>query len=343
MDSGRKEIHVEVKKLIIKWHFKGKTSREIADLLDSTNSTISRIIKRYKSAGSLENLKRSGRLRIFDHRDVRKLRRILSNNRRMIMNRVVQEFNICRAIEASTSTIKRYIYELGFRKRSLRKSLILRKPNIKKRISWARLREKWTVDSDWHKHIFSDECSVVVGHDSRIKVWRTLDERDKPWLYCRKSQRKISVMIWGCLTYQGIGTLALVKGHITGQKYISIIQDHLWPVIAKHHIDLNCIYVDDNAPVHRAGIVTEYLRSEGIPVSEWAPQSPDMNIIENVWYYLKKELSKRTAPIRNETELFNLCKSIWDSIPTGFVKSLYSTLPTRIKEVIKMKGQITKY
>ena len=35
---------------------------------------------------------------------------------------------------------------------------------------------------------------------------------------------KVSVMIWGCVTWYGVGTLCQVNGNINAEKYISVLE-----------------------------------------------------------------------------------------------------------------------
>jgi hypothetical protein len=42
----------------------------------------------------------------------------------------------------------------------------------------------------------------------------------------------VSVMIWGCLSFNGIGILTDVKGNILIPRYIDVLENKLWPVIA---------------------------------------------------------------------------------------------------------------
>ena len=48
---------------------------------------------------------------------------------------------------------------------------------------------------------------------------------------------KVSVMIWGCITWYGVSTLCQVNGNINAEKYISVLDSQLWPVIARHFPD----------------------------------------------------------------------------------------------------------
>ena len=41
------------------------------------------------------------------------------------------------------------------------------------------------------------------------------------------------------------------------------------------------LFMQDNAPCHKAVEVLEFLAEHNIPVMDWLPQSPDLNPIEN--------------------------------------------------------------
>ena len=86
-------------------------------------------------------------------------------------------------------------------------------------------------------------------------------------------------MVWGCMCFAGVGTLMHVEGNINAQKYITIIDNNLSPVIAPHFLTDNYIYMDDNAPVYRARVVREYMETNNINHTEWPAQSPDLNLI----------------------------------------------------------------
>ena len=46
-------IHIEVRKLIIKWHLRGFSHAKIADLVECSRSTVFRTIKKYLNTGSV--------------------------------------------------------------------------------------------------------------------------------------------------------------------------------------------------------------------------------------------------------------------------------------------------
>ena len=65
-------------------------------------------------------------------------------------------------------------------------------------------------------------------------------------------------MIWGCICYDGVGTLTAVKGNINSAKYIDIQDKNLWPVVVWYFEGKEYLFMDDNAPVHRAHTVENY-------------------------------------------------------------------------------------
>ena len=67
-----------------------------------------------------------------------------------------------------------------------------------------------------------------------------------------RSERKISLMSWGCICYDGVGTQTAVEGNINSAKYIDILDKNLWPAVVWHFKGKEYFFKDDNAPVHRA-------------------------------------------------------------------------------------------
>jgi hypothetical protein len=57
--------------------------------------------------------------------------------------------------------------------------------------------------------IYSEECKVELGMDNCVLTWRRPDkELTAPWLNPGRGDR-VSLMIWGCITNEGVGTLTV--------------------------------------------------------------------------------------------------------------------------------------
>ena len=118
-----------------------------------------------------------------------------------------------------------------------------------------------------------------------------------PHLICSRSERKIGLIIWGCICYDGVETLTAVEGNINSAMYIDILGINLWPVVVWYFEGKEYLFMDDNAPVHRAHTVDNYKDQNEVTSMEWPAQSPDLNIIENIWLYMKRELQKSAVDI----------------------------------------------
>ena len=343
MGRKGKELSIEVRNLIIKSH---KTNGNVSNLsrtLGIPRSTVKSVIKKFNQHSDVKNLPGRGRKSLFMERDTNQLSRIVKENRRRTYKDITGIINENRDHQFCTKTVERKIRKLGYVRRVAKKKVAVREVNKKERVKWCKERKNWTVQQEWSKWIFSDESQIVIGDNKTVYIWRKGDEKYNPQLVCPAPRRRFSVMIWGCVCFQGVGTLTAVQGNINAQKYLQIIDNNIWPVIAQHFPDNNYIFMDDNAPVHRAKTVKDYMTVNNIKTTKWPAQSPDLNIIENIWLHLKRTLDNRVHFINSQQDLMAEIRTVWENIQINYIQDLYSSIPGRLKEVIRMKGNLTKY
>jgi transposase len=141
--------------------------------------------------------------------------------------------------------------------------------------------------------MLSDEMMIVLKPDGKLKVWRKAAEKWRPEClgYMRECQGStLELMVWGCVTYFGMGTLAFINGNVNSEKNINTLDNYLWPTVIKHYGVNRWIFQEDNAPTHKSRLCEAWKQENNIPILLWPAQSPDSNLIENVWLLLKTKL-----------------------------------------------------
>ena len=77
------------------------------------------------------------------------------------------------------------------------------------RLSWAKHFQQWS-EEDWKEVSFSDESMIEICPSRCRTVRRSPGERLKPEHYDQRQGYPIRVMVWGCMSWRGLGRLAIV-------------------------------------------------------------------------------------------------------------------------------------
>ncbi len=174
-------------------------------------------------------------------------------------------------------------------------------------VLWAKAHLKWTV-SKWKSVLWSDEskCDILVGnHGSRVS--RAKEEGDLPACYQRSVQKPASLMVWGCISAYGMGSLHVLEGTMNAERYIKVLEQHMLPSRRR-------LFQQDNAKPHTAAITTAWLRSRGVRVLNWPACSTDISPIENIWCIIKQKIHQRRPQTLQQLETY--IRQEWDQIPT---------------------------
>ena len=152
------------------------------------------------------------------------------------------------------------------------------------------------------------------------------------------------MMLWGCITFFGVGDASWMQDKVDSDAYLTVVTDYVRQSRDFWGMDeATFIFQQDNARVHTAGKVMEFFEQENITVLPWPVNSPDLNLIEHVWAYMKRRLDRHTEPPEKLIDLWERVQEIWTDLPNGFLQKLYESMPKRLEEVIKNKEGNTKY
>ena len=115
-----------------------------------------------------------------------------------------------------------------------------------------------------------------------------------------------SIMLRGCFSAAGTGTLVRIKGQMNGAKYREILDENLLQSAQDLRLRRWFTFQQDNTPKHTAKTMQERLQDKSLNVLEWPSQSPDFKPIEPLWRGLKLAVQQRSPS--NLTELERICR-----------------------------------
>src|SRR4029434_10566195 len=122
----------------------------------------------------------------------------------------------------------------------------------------------------------------------------------------------------------------------------SLLQEQLLLTIQEQFGDEQCLFQHDGAPCHKAKVITKWLGEQNIDIlGPCRGNSTYLNPIENLWSILKRRVDKQKPT--NSDKLQALIIQEWAAISQDVAQKLIDSMPGRIAEVLKKKGQHCKY
>lgn len=321
---------------IIMLHKAKMKQKEIANKLKVGQSTVSRIIQRYKAGADISDQRkfRNGKQLQVSIRCLNHIRIASARN----PTATAQEIRAIvggKCLLLSKRTIQRYLKRVG---------CLPYRPSKSPQLTGKqrRCRKRWALDHqsfNFADAIFSDETYISLDGNSKYPVVRRKKGEKIGMVHTRPHrpfQKKL--LIWGAIDKNGCGPIQIIRGSIDSQKYKDILERHIIP-----YQQLIKCFQHDNAPPHVALSVKQLLQSNQINVMEWPPYSPDMNPIENIWAILKRKVEQRHPT--NLEKLEESILDIWrnDSSISDASRNAVNSMQYRLKALIKSGGGFTKY
>lgn len=326
------KINYEKRLSVIQKADEGISQRRISIELNISRKGVQNILKKHRTLNIIENLPKSGPKKKYSERDVRLLVRMSKANpfytARDLRNRWKN---------LSVETVKKILQNNKLFGRIATKKPFLNKKQIKKRMDWATEYGNWT-NNQWSRVIFSDECCIQTKPTTRAYVRRLNGQRFlKPYTIKTVKHGGKSLMVWGAIKANGDRILIKLLCNADSIEYQRILNEGLLPFY-----DTDDIFQHDGAPCHRSKSTGKFLTMKGIcAITDWPPQSPDCNIIENMWSELKKLVSKHK--IKTTEDLWSITNREWFNIPNTYITRLYESIPQRLLIIRKNKGGNTSY
>ena len=321
----------------------GKSSRQIASDLGLCQSTVSRIIKKYKETGSYESGHQNcGSVSKIDERGDRLIVRLSKKDPCSSSSYIAKELEEFHDIHVDSSTVRRHLLKEGRPAYRPILSQVLNVNMMKRRLAWCKAHRHWTV-TDWARVMFSDESSFEIQPPGSQYVRRSYDETPSAPHFKSSFRHPVKVMIWSCISVKGTGRIHIVEGSMNTEQYLKVLQTRVIPQLNEWFPDGDGWFQQDLASCHTAKRCKDYLAANHISVLPWPGNSPDLSPIENIWALVKRKL--RHKRFTTNVELINGILDIWarsDDFNETCI-NLVNSMPNRIEACIRAKGGSISY
>ena len=136
-------------------------------------------------------------------------------------------------------------------------------------------------------------------------------------------------------------------GTITGGKFAKIVRTGFDKAFAASCNPTDKVFLMDGCPRQNSKIATRAWERRGAKVFTIPARSPDINCIENYFHLVKKELQAQAIAQNITRETFDQfsmrVEATLKNWSADSIDHIIDTMPKRIDEIIKRKGQRIKY
>ncbi len=312
------------KKLVLWLHYlKKETQDSIAEQLDISQSTVSRIIGRWAQEGVIEEKTGRGRNPEFSAKEKQTVIDLQNTDRLKPATSIHKEM-VESGYNLSYYQTWSIIHET-FHATYAPYKIKLSQSNRLSRISWAEQFLSWR---QWKRDliVWTDEkIFCLYPQSKKMKVKLLPDESSEAYGLPRVQQGGGHIMVWGAITIFGKIYLATLPSKVDGKVFAKFLKEEAIPAIKASH-PKRWILQQDNAPPHK-GETLKVLEEEKIETLTWPAKSPDLNPIEQVWGWMAKEVNRKS--FQNLQELEKYVYDVWEKIPLNviyaYVKKLKKT------------------
>lgn len=325
----------EERTIILTLKNEGKSLRQIAKIVNCSKKMVENALKPQKIRQNL------GQPRKTTAHEDRQIIRISKSDPFKSSKDIKSELGL----NISARTVRRRLVQGNLHGRIARKVPLLNKRNITLRLKFAKDHLDWAGQEGskkWRNILWTDETKInLFGNDGRQTVRRPTSQEFKPQ-YTKKTVKHGggNIKLWGSFSWYGVGPLHLIDGNMDQNQFVNILKDTMLPYV-EENMPLKWVLQQDNDPKHTSKLAKKLIADEKINLMEWPSQSPDLNPIEHLWGDLKRAVGKYNT--RNKAELWQIIQREWAAIPLDQCRNLVESMPRRCQEVIKNKGQATKY
>lgn len=255
-----------------------------------SHTTVSRLLNKFKTTGSVHDASRSGRPSVPVEEKEVVIAKVMKSPKKSV-RRSSHELNFPR------TTMRRILKAENFHPYKLQHVQQLTEDDPDRRMEMC----SWFMDrlDEGHEFLsdilFSDEAMFTMNGQVNRHNCRYYAQENPHWMEQDKHQGGSSVMVWCGIWRNFVIGPFFFDSTVTGESYLDMLKGSMIPQLESLGLGLPAWFQQDGAPAHYSVIVRHFLddifQDRWIgrrgPV-EWAPRSPDLTPMDFFfWGYVK--------------------------------------------------------
>lgn len=294
-------------------------------------STLGFYFKKYKALVPFSELKKRGRPSKLSRAFNTRIGQLIKRKTFITAREIADVAEMEEQVKVSPRTIRRRVVSLGYKHAKPKSKIVL----LPRHIYQRKLFLSKYGNLDFKSVIFSDESTFQLNANN-TRVWQ---KSDNP-VFIPKIKFPTKLMVWGAISYEKKSKLYFVDGSMNADQYIQVMKEYLLP-FKRLHRNRSMKFQQDNAPCHTAKLTAKFFRERKVEYLTWPANSPDLNLIETVWGWMKPMVSKKKP--KTKEELKTAILNAWDDIKQESIQKLYHDMGVRLAELKASRGGYTSF
>jgi len=310
------------------WNRGIQNAREIHNRTGISLTTVYDNLTKLQQSGTIQRIEGSGRPKKIDANASRALAQFVRRDSSVSTRTLSTRLSLT-GLDVSYRTVGRHLADIGYQKDLPRATLMLTVDHKRKRVEWAQNH----LNDDWDNTLFTDETAFQLFRNT-VERWH---KGQRPIRPMPKDRTKI--FAWGGFCIKGKTSLYCFSQIMNAEFYVNILRMHL-PEI-ENLLGDEWRFQQDNDPKHTSRLAKNFLQNNTPEVIDWPSNSPDLNLIENLWSIVKRNVEKKMP--KNTDDLRRFMIQEWDDIPESTLIGLVGSMKRRCELIIENNGERIPY